>query len=128
MIGLNNITTLYVSQNDGNDDFNGFYIKHNKHTDGPFKTLEKAISTVSHMRSCGFVQPVSIKIIDRVYNVSKPVVIDNNVSSVTIEPCDICEIRGGIEIDNFEKSVYNGCKCLCADVSHLQIWNFPIFM
>lgn len=127
MISLNNITALYVSQNNGNDDFNGFYTKHDIQNNGPFKTLEKAISTVAKMRNQGFVQPVTIKITDSVYIVSKPVVIDNNVSLVTIEPYDECEIRGGIEINNFEKSVYNGCKCLCADVSHLQNMEFSDF-
>ena len=73
LISFNNISTLYVSQTSGNDNYNGFFAKFERESDGPFLTLEKAISTVSGMRKSGYVQPVSIKIVDKVYNVSKPV-------------------------------------------------------
>ena len=127
MFNLENICTLYVSQQFGNDENNGFCANCENGTSGPFKTLEKAILKVSDMRDKGFIQPVSIKITDGVYNITKPVVIDERVYSVTIEPYASTEICGGIEIDNFNECEYNGIKCLCADLTHLENMDFSDF-
>ena len=67
MISLNNITALYVSQNNGNDDFNGFYTKHDIQNNGPFKTLEKAINIKDKKERYSFIYDEVCKFLDNEY-------------------------------------------------------------
>ena len=117
MVNYNNLSSLYVSQTNGNDTYSGFYEKHINEQAGPFKTLEKAILTVSDMRKQGYLQPVSIRITDEVYCINNPVVISDDLCDVTIEPYTHTTICGAIEINNFVSDRFNGIK----------FRHFPIF-
>ncbi len=97
-----NLTTIYVSQTS------------NK---GCVSSIEEALCLIAEIRKNGEKQPVAIKIKDEVYNVTKPVIIENNVSSVTIEPEKNTLISGGIEIKGFKKDVFNGAECFSVDLS-----------
>lgn len=127
MVNYNNLSSFYVSQTNGNDTYNGFYEKHINGQAGPFKTLEKAILTVSDMRKQGYLQPVSIRITDEVYCINNPVVISDDLCDVTIEPYTHTTICGAIEINNFVSDRFNGIKCVSADISNLDIPPFSDF-
>ena len=59
-----NITSLYVSQNNGNDKETGFSPVTGAAKDGPVKTIERALELVRQMRFFGAKQPVTIKVLD----------------------------------------------------------------
>lgn len=127
MYSINNITTIYVSQKDGNDRNQGFFPENNAMLTGPLKTIEKALILVAEMRSFGAYQPVSIKIVDDEYAVDKTICIDEAVSSVTIEPYKRTLLNGGIRIDNFVDDTFNGTKCVSADLAAYSDLDFSDF-
>ena len=120
MLDFQTICTLYVSQQTGCDSNTGEI-----HT--PLKTLEAAIGLVSEIRKAGFQQPVSVKVMDKIYTVQKPVVIDETAFSVTIEPFTETELRGGAEIRNFQQDQFTGMDCFSADISQLGSLSFSDF-
>ena len=120
MINPSNLTTLYVSQKYGNDEFTGFFEEVRDDFQGPVKTIERALKKVSEMRLFGYLQPVSIVITDDIYFLEKPVIIDETVSAVTITSYNNSIISGGRKIENFKNDTYNGHKCLSADVDGID--------
>ena len=64
MINSGNITTIYVSQKEGDDLNTGFYKEVRDDMQGPLKKIEKALWQVARMRNAGFGQPVTIAILD----------------------------------------------------------------
>lgn len=124
---INNLTTIYVSQENGSDFNQGFCSEANEFLTGPVKTIEKALSMVAEMRLFGAYQPVTIKIVDKVYKMKNPVKIDPSVELVTIEP--LCEtlLCGGEKIDWFEDDVFGDVKCCSADLSRFGDINFSDF-
>ncbi len=128
MLNNTNFSTLYVSQSFGNDSNMGIYPSSDKEGMGPLKTIEKALWTVAVLRRCGAAyQPITIKVMDEVYNVTKPVIIEEAVSSVTIEPVNQTLISGAIEVKNFKKDTFNGVSCFCADLSGYEALEFTDF-
>lgn len=106
------ISTLYVSETTGNDCNNGLCLQKS-----PFKSLEKALETVRVLRAEGQEQAVTIRICDPVYHVDQPIVIDKDISALTIEPAGKTLLTGGVEIKNFKKDVFYGTACFSADLS-----------
>ena len=127
MYSIMNITTLYVSQEYGSDGNRGYSAKIEKNGTGPLKTIEKALEIVSQIRLFGAVQPITIRIIDSVYKVDSPIIIKNDVSSVTIEPNDKTLITGGIEVKGFKRDKFNGVNCFSVDLSDKGELNFSDF-
>ncbi len=116
MFNYSTVTTLYVSQKNGNDLFTGFYSTLRDDMQGPLKTIEKALERIAQMRLFGAVQPVTLEITDDIYYLSKPVIIDESISDVKITSAKKTIISGGICINDFCDDVYNGQKCLSAPV------------
>lgn len=67
MYSIMNITTLYVSQEYGNDGNRGVSANIEENGTGPLKTIEKAFEIVAQIRLFGAVQPITIRILDSVY-------------------------------------------------------------
>ena len=116
-----NITTLYVSQKYGNDSNRGFFRQEE------LKTIERALDIVSEIRRSGEVQPITIRVLDSVYNVTAPITVKNNVSSVTIEPEEKTLISGGIKIKGFKRDEFNGVNCYSVDLSSMENLEFSDF-
>lgn len=116
-----NITTLYVSQKYGNDSNRGFFRQEE------LKTIERALDIVSEIRRSGEVQPITIRVLDSVYNVTAPITVKNNVSLVTIEPEEKTLISGGIEIKGFKRDKFNGVNCCSVDLSSMKNLEFSDF-
>lgn len=125
MINSYNLTTLYVSQKYGNDKETGFSKETDKSKNGPLQSIEKALAKVQEMRFFGCMQPVTIKILDEEYNVTKPIIIGNDVFGVTIEPYTKTLISGGMKIENFKKDTFNGTECFSAyipEIAEQGLW------
>lgn len=120
MINSGNITTIYISQKDGNDLNTGFYKDVRDDMQGPVKTIEQALFQIARMRNAGFGQPMTIAILDEVYTLDKTVEIDNKVSLVTIKGVSNTIINGGIKIEGFKDDVFNGTKCFSAQVPQVK--------
>ena len=120
MINSGNITTLYVSQKDGNDLCTGFYKDVREDMQGPLKTIENALWQVARMRSAGFGQPITIAILDEIYTLDKTIEIDNKVNLVTIKGMNNTIINGGIKIEGFKDDTFNGVKCFSAEVPQVK--------
>lgn len=115
---IHRITELYVSKETGNDRFySGLSPVRTRTGEGPLQTLEEAIRVVGEMRRFGAKQPVSIRIIDEVLELTKPIRVSGLASAFTIEPMTETEIRGGIELTGFKPDRMNGADCLSADLS-----------
>ena len=124
MISPYNITTLYVSQKNGDDHETGFSKTSGEKGNGPLKTIEKALCYVKEMRFFGALQPVTIKVLDEEYSVEKPIIIDNGIFNVTIEPYTKTLISGGMRISGFKKDVFNNSPCFSAYVPQVKegVW------
>ena len=116
MLNPYNISTLYVSQNSGYDHDAGFYPDVNENKTGPLKTIEKALEKVAKMRLAQAIQPVTVKILDEEYTVDKTIVIEDDVSSVTIEPLTKTLVSGGVKLSGFKDDIFNGVKCFSTSV------------
>lgn len=127
MYSIMNITTLYVSQEYGNDRNRGFSADIKEDGTGPLKTIEKALEIISQIRLFGAVQPITIRILDGVYKIDSPIIIKNDVNSVTIEPNDKTLIMGGVEVRGFKKDEFNGVNCFSVDMSDKPCLNFSDF-
>ncbi len=110
------IATLYVSQKDGKDSFNGLFREPKNTEDGPFSSIEAAIEAVKGIRAQGCIQPISIQILDKEYFLNKTVVIDSSISNLTIEPFSTTTLIGGIRVDGFRKDSFSGVDCYSTDV------------
>ena len=107
-----NVATIYVSQYGEK---------------GCIKSVEAALLIVAQMRKSGDMQPVTIRITDEIYHVTKPIIIRNNVRSVTIEPKTKTLISGGIRINGFVKDTFHGAECLSVDLSSYGDLKFTDF-
>ena len=113
MFSIENIATLYVSQAMGDDAHNGFAPIADKCGNAPLKTIDKAIETVKEQRAKGLFRPMTISVVGDYY-VSEPIVFEN-ISAVTLEPYGKTgRIIGGVRIDGWGRSTFNGVECLCA--------------
>ncbi len=128
MILPENLTTIYVSQKNGNDLETGFLPVSDERKNGPLKTVEKAVEYVKQMRFFGHLQPVTIKVLDEEYSITKPIVIDclsgyhvpDGAFNVTIEPYTKTLISGGMKITGFSDDTLNGVKCFSKEIPEIK--------
>lgn len=111
MYNATNISTFYVSQEHGNDRHMGIYPRPNDIDSGPVKSIEQALNRVKEMRGFGLMQPITIRVTDKVYYVEKPIVVDETMGAVTIEPETETKLIGAVKLDNFADDELNGVKC-----------------
>jgi len=92
-----------------------------------FSSVEDALACVADMRKSGVFQPVSIRLTDAEYDFSSPVVIDESMCDVTIEPdSEPVLISGGRRICGFAADSFNGKVCFSAFVPEIRSgeWRF----
>lgn len=120
MINMMNATTLYVSQQNGNNNYTGLQKEENGFFQGPLKTVECALERIADLRRAGAGQPISIVILDDIYTVEKPIVITEKVSRVTLRGLKNTVISGGKRITGFKSDIFNGKACFSADVPEVK--------
>ena len=116
------VATLFVSQATGDDSYNGLSYLKDEGGNAPLKSLERAIEIIKEMRSEGVAHRIYVSVIGDYY-LSSPVNI-SGVERVTVEPfARTGRIIGGVKIEGWENSTFNGVRCLCARVPE----NTPTF-
>ncbi len=127
MTNLMSIATLYVSQKDGKDSFNGLFKEPKNALDGPFFRIEAALEKVREIRRAGCIQPISIQILDEEYFMDKTVRIDAELCNITVEPYSATKLIGGIAVKDFRKDSFGGVDCYSADVPLAKEMSFSDF-
>ena len=113
---LSKSSTIYVSPRVGNDGYTGSSPMPLDTENGPFKTLERAISAVKEYRSQGIDHPFEILLTDDVF-ISSPICICG-VDRLKIGSFgEKRRIIGGKPITNWKNGTFNGQKCFCAHIS-----------
>lgn len=132
------LSTIYVSQRDGDDNNLGVSPKADGRGNGPLKTVEGALILAYRLRVSGSRRPLTICITDEEYVISKPINIDGNAlgvwrdndccSGITIKSCGNgrCRIAGGKKINGFKRDKFNGRECFSAYIPEVEKgeWEF----
>jgi len=118
MISKEHITTLFVSQQNGSDENAGTT------QEGALKSIEAALNYVRRLRANGHPQPITIRVLDKEYYVTSPIVIDGDISAVTIEPQTETKFCGGIKIEGFVNDTFNGRDCLSKQLDDVLSGDF----
>lgn len=116
MIRYATAASIFVSQAIGNDANDGLSRQNAENGRGPVCSLETALRLVYQMRAEGCLQPVQIEILDDVYQIRQPVVIQEGTGSITITGNGKTLIHGGMQITGFRQDVFNGKPCFSAYV------------
>ena len=112
----NTVSTYYVSPS--GRDMTGQSPAVRENGDGPFGSIQSALTAVSELRRSGVSQPVTIRLLPGEYEFSSPLTIGPDVTNITIESYDAREkavISGGKKIGGFKADVFGGVECLSAD-------------
>ncbi len=137
MYNYNNCATIFVSQKNGSDDLSGLTPKVSFH-DGPFKTVEKAIETVSELRLSGNIRPVTIAFCDD-YCLSAPISLgaqfltkrhgnSYGINGITFTSFGgRKKLVGGIKLENWKKDLFNGKECISCQLSKDEKGEYPTF-
>lgn len=133
------ITTLYVSNEFGNDDNAGISAVDKGDGYGPLKTIARAVKFVAGMRVAGYMQPIVIKILDEIYTLDKPLELGEyseylfnggaKLFDVTIESYNSTKrtlISGGRKLQGFKSDVFNGVECVSLFIPEVKdgTWDF----
>ena len=138
MLTPNNCSSIYVSQEYGNDDYTGTSPKVGEYGAGPFKTFERAMYVILCMRASGLRHNISIKVIGDycMTNTLKFGFSENtcslfgghhNMSNVTLEGYDEnARVIGGKILKGFKKDVFNGTECISLYIPEVKEgkWHF----
>lgn len=142
MLNSYNCATIYVSQANGNDNFNGYSPYSDGAGNGPIKSLGRACYMLQSMRSCGVNQPFTVKIMGD-YHLSETLGIGFNhaprffgnhypMNNITFEsyndenyPCN-ARLIGGKKLTGFKKDTFNGRECISLFIPEVRDgkWHF----
>ncbi|MBE6667947.1 MAG: right-handed parallel beta-helix repeat-containing protein [Ruminococcaceae bacterium] len=128
MYSINNSSTVYVSQKNGNDKlFSGLAPTPDGLGNGPFKTLRRALNMIRNLRASHGKRPLSIAFTDD-YFLEIPIELTSPISDVTLESFGTMKkIIGGISIDGWKRDSFNGVECFSAklpDKPNGEKWDF----
>ncbi len=118
MLTKENATSVFVSQTSGKREYNGLS------AETPLDSIEAALQVVSEVRALGRKQPISIRVLDEEYFAKAPIVIDESISDVVLEPHTSTRISGGMRIENFAADTFNGVACLSAQAPGVKEGDF----
>ena len=106
------IATIFVSQANGDDNCNGFVPFSDGCGNAPVRSIERAIEIIKKMRDSGIDNPLYISVVGD-YFVSAPIAVKG--VRVTVEPFGgKGRLIGGIRIESWQETKFNGTDCLCA--------------
>ena len=133
------VSTIYVSQKMGDDFNSGIRYDDQVAGAGPVKTIERALKVACGMRVGGYMQPISVKLMDEEYELEKPIELGEfstygfnggaRCFDVCIEPFNPKKrplISGGKRITGFQKDTFNGVDCLSVFLPEVKEgkWDF----
>ncbi len=141
MLSYTSVSTLYVSQKFGHENNMGVHYMNDKFMNGPLVNIDLALQKVAQMRRAGYTQPVTIKLMDKEYHLSKTIKMgkkkganlnfpleDAAVKDVTIEPFeqDKVLITGAKRLDGFQDDIFNDVACWSIEIEDVKNvgWDF----
>ena len=129
MYNFSNVTTLYISAENGSDINMGFLPEEDGLGNGPLQTFKFALMQIANLRRVGMLQPITLKIMDSEVFVPETIVIDESVCGLTIEPYDMekrTTITGSKKLTGFYESEFNGHKCFAVNIPEVKEgkWSF----
>ena len=106
------ISTIYISQNQGDDKSNGLAPMRDNTGNGPLKSFGRALSLVRALRASGVDHPLTLSLVDD-YCLDSPLEISEKL--LTVESFGTKKrIIGGIRVEGWTYGEFNGVPCLCA--------------
>lgn len=135
MFDYSEVTTIYVSPSTGGRENTGVSPVNDRINNGPFPTIERALEMVCEMRRAGYLQPVTVRLMEDI-TLSKCVTVKADktaylapalLSDVTIESDGERRlISGGRRIEGWKKDVFNGAECLSVFLPEVKSgeWSF----
>ncbi|MBQ9132482.1 MAG: right-handed parallel beta-helix repeat-containing protein [Clostridia bacterium] len=128
MYTIQNSSTLYVSQSQGNDAlYNGLSPTPDQYGNGPFKTLERALRIIRDLRTCDEKKPLTLALVDD-YFLENPIRLSSPISDLTIESFgERKKIVGGISLGGWKRDRFHGVDCISAELPKKQSgepWEF----
>ena len=141
MLSYANVGVLYVSQKTGHLNYTGVHYENDTLLNGPLPSIEDALIKVAQMRRAGYMQPVSIKLLDEEYSFGKILEIGMKdkassnfpidcaaIGDITIEPFqrDKVIFSGAKRLVGFKEDVFNGHKCWSIYIEEVKngSWEF----
>lgn len=141
MLSYANVSTLYVSEKNGGWDNTGVHYENDKMMSGPLPSIELALIKVAQMRRAGYTQPITLKLLDEEYHLSRTLKIGEkrssnlafpienaSVSDITIEPLskEKVLITGAKRVVGFKDDVFNGVDCWSVEIEEVKngAWDF----
>jgi hypothetical protein len=137
MFSYANVTTLYVSAERGNNSYTGVHYENDKTLNGPLPSIDAALRIIGEMRRVGYMQPVTVKLMDEEYVLSRPITIRTaekgfhdpaQVRDVTFESFGEKKtlISGGKRLEGFVPDTFNGHDCWSLELEDVKEgkWKF----
>lgn len=131
------VTTLYVCAAKSAFAQLGVHYDNCRAMEGPLGSIEEALRVVGAMRRAGFLQPVTVKLMDSEYTLTSPITIrpagaayhdPATVRDVTFEPfgTEKVLISGGRRLSGFAPDTFNGKDCWSVELPEVKDgkWNF----
>ena len=72
MLNYTNTSTIYLSQETGNDNYTGYKPISDDLGNGPIKSIQRLEEMLNTMRACGVLQPITVKVMGDFY-LTKPI-------------------------------------------------------
>ena len=131
MFSYANVTTLYVSAEKGKNTYTGVHYENDKVLNGPLPNIDTALRIVGEMRRVGFWQPVTVKLMDKEYDLSRPITIRPSgkgyhdpatVKDITFESFgeEKVLISGGRRLEGFHEDTFNGVSCWSVELPEVK--------
>lgn len=137
MFSYANVTTLYVSAETGKNHYTGVHFENDKTLNGPLPSIEAALRVVGEMRRVGYMQPVTVKLMDDEFVLARPITIRTaekgfhdpaQVRDVTFESFGEKKtlISGGKRLEGFVPDTFNGHDCWSLELEDVKEgkWKF----
>ncbi len=138
MLNYTNTSTIYISQDTGNDFYSGYAPRADEKGNGPIQSLARLEEMLNTMRACGVLQPITVKFMGDYYLEKTlsvgfdlaPGIFANThpMKNVTFESYGEKKARliGGKKLTGFQKSSFNGVDCLALHIPEVKEgkWQF----
>lgn len=117
MYQIHNSATFYVSQTEGDDSkLNGFSPTRDEFGNGPFRTVEHALSRIRVMRKTGVDRPFTIALTED-YPLSAPLSLTDGIDGITLTSHGRRHrLMGGIRLDGWTRDFFGKVPCLSAPI------------
>ena len=138
MLDYTNASTVYLSQETGDDHYSGFSPVAANGGAGPVRTMGRVMDLLWNMRACGVLQPITVKIMGDYYlDASIDVGFeyanaffskDHKMKNVTFESFGKTRSRiiGGKRLTGFARDTFHGVECISLYIPEVKAgkWMF----